>query len=207
MANWKKEEVRVWVLPPDVTPDGVLYVVGGYPGDRWASWTYAAAKQWVQWVLDANPHSWPCAFPSEPYARVIEACRNGEMDEYLDPEFGPKEARHAQVDSKIAYGSKKSEPFRRALTEVWRVSVLGAKKHGANNWQSAQAEGMHFYEDALWRHLQDRRMGLVTPTDSPCYTLAHAAWNALMMLEMELRGVTNPEWEEHAPHPDVEGDE
>lgn len=98
------------------------------------------------------------------------------------------------VDSKIAHGSRKSEPFRRALTDVWRVSLFGERKHGANNWQSAVAEGMHFYEDALWRHLQARRMGEVCADDSGLPHLAHLAWNALMLLEMEDRGVTNPEW-------------
>lgn len=99
-----------------------------------------------------------------------------------------------EVDSKIAHGSKKSAPFLRALTEVWRVSMFGAQKHGANNWQSARPDGMHYYEDALWRHWIERRLGEVRAEDSGCYHLAHMAWNALMLLEMELRGVTNPDW-------------
>lgn len=109
------------------------------------------------------------------------------------------------TDSKIAAASKKSEPFRRALTEVWRVSLYGEGKHGANNWMQAKPEGMHYYEDALWRHLQLRRLGNVMDDESKLRHLAHAAWSALMLLEMEVRGVTNPEWktdgQEPAPSP------
>lgn len=110
------------------------------------------------------------------------------------PAPAPAPAPDLEVDSKIAHGSKKSEPFRQALTEVWRVSMFGEQKHGANNWMAAQAEGMHYYEDALWRHWMARRMGEVRADDSGVYHLAHLVWNALMLLEMELRGVTNPEW-------------
>jgi hypothetical protein len=248
MAKWQKEEVRVWRLPADVAFGGAPCVVASYPGDRWATWSFWTAQRDVRAnrILENAGEPWPYA-PGEPWGKNAEACRNGEMDKHLDPEFGPKAPREpatmcdkgrcsacahflvhvtkppcldcwltpdkahwephprflssyasaeheSSVDSKIAYGSKKSEPFRRALTEVWRVALYGQGKHGANNWQCAEADGMHFYEDALWRHLQDRRMGEVKAEDSGCYHLAHLAWNALMLLEMELRGVTNPEW-------------
>jgi hypothetical protein len=107
------------------------------------------------------------------------------------------------VDSKIAHASQKSEPFRRALTEIWRVAIYGEKKHGANNWQRATPEGMHYYEDAEWRHLQLRRMGEIFDPESGERHLAHKAWCALMLLEMELRGVTSDEWG-NAPSPCVD---
>jgi hypothetical protein len=84
--------------------------------------------------------------------------------------------------------------------------MYGEGKHGPNNWQSARADGMHYYEDALWRHLQLRRLGFVRDGDelpearrnegSRLPHLAHMAWSALMLLEMELRGVTSDEWED-----------
>lgn len=81
-----------------------------------------------------------------------------------------------------------------AYVEIWRVSMFGEKKHGANNWMSAKPDGMHHYENALWRHWIESRMGEERAEDSGCYHAAHMAWNALMLLEMELRGVTNPDW-------------
>ena len=88
-----------------------------------------------------------------------------------------------------------------ALTELWRVSQFGEQKHGANNWMSAKPDGMWHYEAAMWRHWIERRQGETHAEDSKCYHLAHMAWNALMLLEMELRGVTNPDWDaaESAP--------
>jgi hypothetical protein len=109
-------------------------------------------------------------------------------------------------DSKIKAASAKSEPFRRALTAVWEVSRYGEGKHSPNNWQQAEPAGMHYYEDALWRHWMLRRMGYVHDGDelpvgrrgegSRLNHLAHMAWSALMLLEMELRGVVPDEWAE-----------
>jgi len=98
------------------------------------------------------------------------------------------------IDSKVVHGSKKSDPFLRALTEVWRVSMFGEKKHGANNWKNATPEGMGLYESAMWRHWIKRRIGETHAEDSKCYHLAHMAWNALMLLEMEIRGCISPDW-------------
>jgi len=106
-----------------------------------------------------------------------------------------KEIKPNDVDSKLLYGSKKSAPFLKALTEVWRVSQFGEQKHGANNWMNAKAEGMEHYEYALWRHWIERRQGETHAEDSKCWHLAHMAWNALMLLEMELHGITNPDWD------------
>jgi hypothetical protein len=74
--------------------------------------------------------------------------------------------------------------------------MFGESKHGANNWRNAKPDGMDHYEYALWRHWMERRMGEVYAEDSECRHLAHLAWNALMLLEMECRGITNPDWEE-----------
>jgi hypothetical protein len=79
------------------------------------------------------------------------------------------------------------------LPEVWRVVLFGEKKHGANNWMNAQPDGMWHYEAALWRHIIESSWE-ERAEDSGCYHLAHAAWNALMLLEMEMRGVVNPDW-------------
>jgi hypothetical protein len=87
-----------------------------------------------------------------------------------------------------------SERFFAALREVWRVAQFGEIKHGPNNWMNAKPDGMWHYEAALWRHWVERQQGEMRAEDSGCYHWAHAAWNALMLLEMELRGVINPDW-------------
>lgn len=82
------------------------------------------------------------------------------------------------------------------MAELWRVSQFGEPKHGANNWMSAQADGMWHYEAAMWRHWIERKQGELRAEDSQCYHSAHMAWNALMLLEMSLRGVVNPDWKD-----------
>lgn len=89
--------------------------------------------------------------------------------------------------------------FSRALQAVGQVGTFGAQKYTDNGWLHVP-DGSRRYTDALLRHLlaegmdpggQDHESGLPH--------LAHAAWNALTVLELELRaraGQTCPEHEQ-----------
>ncbi|MBT8448261.1 MAG: hypothetical protein KJO69_01140 [Gammaproteobacteria bacterium] len=73
--------------------------------------------------------------------------------------------------------------FRNALTEVGRVGTFGANKYSDNGWKHVENARAR-YRDALYRHLfadslRDEESGL--------RHTAHAAWNILAILEMELR--------------------
>lgn len=73
--------------------------------------------------------------------------------------------------------------FRHALVVVGQVATFGAEKYSPGGWLSVP-DGERRYQDALWRHLladgeTDEQSGLLHA--------AHAAWNALAVLELELR--------------------
>jgi hypothetical protein len=76
--------------------------------------------------------------------------------------------------------------FAGALTKVAEVSTYGCLKYGSpSGWQRVE-NGQTRYHDALVRHLlsepsqeKDEESGLLH--------LAHAAWNALAILELKLK--------------------
>ncbi len=75
--------------------------------------------------------------------------------------------------------------FGKALIAVAEVGTFGARKYSRGGWQHV-ADGIPRYTAALLRHLfkstyQDR------DPDSGLYHLAHAAWNALAILELTIR--------------------
>jgi len=75
--------------------------------------------------------------------------------------------------------------FPRALLAVSAATTLGAKKYAPSNWISVE-DAEDRYADAKGRHLLE---GFITPNDkeSNLLHLAHEAWNALAVLELELR--------------------
>jgi len=77
--------------------------------------------------------------------------------------------------------------FAKALTEVADVSAYGANKYNvlysAQNWRNVEgAEGR--YLDALVRHVAAHASGDAVDSESGKRHLAHAAWNALALLEL-----------------------
>jgi hypothetical protein len=73
--------------------------------------------------------------------------------------------------------------FSRALTAVSQVGTFGAEKYSEHGWLDVP-NGPERYTDALFRHLlapesYDPESGLLHA--------AHAAWNALAVLELNLR--------------------
>ena len=78
--------------------------------------------------------------------------------------------------------------FSRALQTVVDVGTYGAKKYTRGSW-AVVPEGSQRYLDAMMRHLLAMDVdpdGLDTETGLP--HLAHAAWNALAVLELQARG-------------------
>ena len=77
--------------------------------------------------------------------------------------------------------------FSRALQTVVDVGTYGAKKYTRGGWATAP-EGSQRYLDAMMRHLLAMDVdpdGLDPETGLP--HLAHVAWNALAVLELQAR--------------------
>jgi hypothetical protein len=73
-----------------------------------------------------------------------------------------------------------------ALEAVGQVLTFGAQKYAAHSWQTVP-EGDERYKSALLRHLLAVGKGEVIDPESNLHHLAHAACNALFILELELR--------------------
>lgn len=107
-----------------------------------------------------------------------------------------KEAAHLSSDDLHVPGAKddKAKPmagvlldFSRALQVVVDVGTYGAKKYTRTSWATVP-EGSQRYLDAMMRHLLAMDVdpdGLDKETGLP--HLAHVAWNALAVLELQAR--------------------
>lgn len=78
--------------------------------------------------------------------------------------------------------------FAKAIEQVGFVATLGALKYTASGWVSV-TNGKERYTDALFRHLVAHAKGEKLD-GSGLLHLAHAAWNVLAVLELELRTPT-----------------
>lgn len=76
--------------------------------------------------------------------------------------------------------------FARALEAVGRVGTYGANKYTDHGWLSVP-KGSERYVDALYRHYLRYATGEASDKDTGLSHLAHAAWNALAVLELHLR--------------------
>lgn len=72
--------------------------------------------------------------------------------------------------------------FADALLEVAKVGTFGAKKYTDNGWREV-SNGRERYRSALYRHMLADD---IVDEDSGLLHSAHAAWNALAVLQMEL---------------------
>ncbi|QHR71805.1 putative phosphodiestherase [Escherichia phage forsur] len=73
-----------------------------------------------------------------------------------------------------------------ALEAVASVLTFGAQKYAAHSWQTVP-EGEERYKSALLRHLTAVGKGEELDPESGLHHLAHAACNALFILELALR--------------------
>ena len=76
--------------------------------------------------------------------------------------------------------------FANALWEVGRVGTFGANKYSPNSWQNL-TNGKERYLDALCRHLFQHLQGKKVDDDSGLLHLSAVCWNALALLEFELK--------------------
>lgn len=73
-----------------------------------------------------------------------------------------------------------------ALEQVSEILTFGAQKYAAHSWQTVP-QGEDRYLAALLRHLTAHGKGEVNDPESGMSHLAHAACNALFILELEAR--------------------
>jgi hypothetical protein len=73
--------------------------------------------------------------------------------------------------------------FSKALWAVVQVGTFGANKYKPDSWQEVEQER---YQDALLRHLFLYFQNEKIDEESGFNHLAHVAWNALAILNMEL---------------------
>lgn len=81
--------------------------------------------------------------------------------------------------------------FSRALTEVCKAGETGIQRYGPSNWLNVP-NARKRYEDALLRHWLSSKTEQLDQ-DSELLHLAHVAWNALAVLELELGGLEQPQ--------------
>lgn len=67
------------------------------------------------------------------------------------------------------------------LEALATILTFGAQKYGENNWQELE-DFEDRYTAALFRHIQDRRMGERIDPESGCLHWAHALCNTAFLL-------------------------
>jgi len=102
----------------------------------------------------------------------------------LTPETGGAKYDDGKMLAWLCIGS-----FARALSAVAEVTTTGAKKYAPDNWIKVP-DGENRYMNAALRHLLALGRGEATDKDSGHLHKAHAAWNLLCALELELRRVS-----------------
>lgn len=88
---------------------------------------------------------------------------------------------HGKIKSGLVLGD-----FARALQAVCEVGTFGANKYSESGWLSVP-DAEKRYEDAKVRHMLERMSGVQLDSDSRLKHLAHEAWNALAILELQIR--------------------
>lgn len=119
------------------------------------------------------------------------------MNAQRDPHGLPASAPGAKLDAdKLQTGLLLD--FSHALEAVAAVATFGAKKYSPGGWLKVP-DGQRRYTDALMRHLlaDAKAGGNALDEESGLLHAAHTAWNALAVLELELR-------RRRAPRPEVQ---
>lgn len=75
--------------------------------------------------------------------------------------------------------------FARALEAVAQVTTFGAGKYAPRSWRTVP-QAAERYGDAFLRHIFKDAKGERIDPESGLPHLAHVAWNALALLELEL---------------------
>ena len=105
------------------------------------------------------------------------------MTTETDPHGKDRHAPGAKADLGKPRVGLMAAGFAQALTSVAQVTTFGAQKYSPGGWRTVP-DGVERYTDALYRHLLAHASGEETDTDSGLPHMAHAAWNALAVLEL-----------------------
>ena len=114
----------------------------------------------------------------------------------MTKEFGERGAKFDDGKANLFRGA--IDYFPRALEQVAAASAFGATKYAWKSWQDVP-EGFERYSDALVRHLAAPSKGELTDSDSGLLHAAHAAWNALARLELQLIGNEKKSFQTYHP--------
>lgn len=76
--------------------------------------------------------------------------------------------------------------FAGALMSISAVGTFGANKYSEHGWLTVQ-NAINRYEDAMLRHWLLHKQGQIYDAESGLPHLAHFAWNALAILELQDR--------------------
>lgn len=105
-------------------------------------------------------------------------------------EMDPHGKSPNEAGAKLDYGKLRADSllgaFAHALEAVAEVGEFGARKYSLNGWLEVP-DGKQRYSEALVRHWLDDKKGEIIDRDSGLLVKAHLAWNALAVLELELR--------------------
>ena len=107
-----------------------------------------------------------------------------------DPKGIPQHAPGAKLDGGKNRLDLVLGEFAEALWEVGEVGTYGASKYTPRGWLSVPDAGER-YRDALLRHYLQYRGGEARDRESQLLHLAHLAWNALAVLQLELKNNKN----------------
>lgn len=105
-----------------------------------------------------------------------------------DPTGRDAHTKGAKLDAGKVRCSLVLGGFPRALLEVAKVGTYGANKYTDNGWMEVP-NGIERYNDALMRHQLSELSGERCDRDTGLLHAAHAAWNALARLELQLRRI------------------
>lgn len=99
---------------------------------------------------------------------------------------GPTGSGGYKYDSGKVLAGVLYEDFPNALLAVAEVGTFGAHKYVRNSWKHVPSADIR-YKDALHRHLLEAARGNAFDEESKLMHYAHAAWNALAVLELEIK--------------------
>lgn len=103
-----------------------------------------------------------------------------------DPTGRDPHAKGAKLDAGKCRPGLVLGSFARALWAVSMVGTYGAVKYTEDGWISVP-NGQARYDDAMLRHWLKEKTGEAADPDTELSHLAHAAWNALAILDLAIR--------------------
>lgn len=104
----------------------------------------------------------------------------------IDPHGKDQHETGAKLDAGKPRMSLVVGGFSRAIEAVAEIGTYGAQKYTDNGWMDVP-NGIERYKDAMMRHLFAFEKGETYDKDSELEHLAHMAWNALAVLELQIR--------------------